>query len=151
MCKKILAAIAAVVVLNGCSSIGVGNESFSCPGMPQGVVCKTPSQVYEMTEGGLTPPGSGNDGGKTVPTPFGQDAHFQALVGPMPVLEPAKVMRVWISPYVDATSQLHWPSFVFAEVTSRQWSFGERSVSEIPTLTPLQVEQKTEEIQTGAK
>ncbi|UTH74239.1 TraV family lipoprotein [Chromobacterium sp. IIBBL 290-4] len=136
------------VVLSGCSSIGLGSGDFSCPGMPSGVVCKTPSAVYQMTEGSL---GEGKDAARLGGGVFPRSALIPALAGPAPVLEPASVLRVWVAPYVDEASQLHWPGYVFTEVTPRQWSFGERSVAEIPLLTPLQVEQKANDIQNGAK
>jgi conjugal transfer pilus assembly protein TraV len=59
--------------------------------------------------------------------------------GTLPVLEPAQVMRVWIAPWTDDRADLHWPGYVFTEVTPRRWSVGEVEVGKVPTLVPLQV------------
>ncbi|WP_370649229.1 TraV family lipoprotein [Cupriavidus sp. EM10] len=39
------------LLATGCSSIlnTADNDSFSCPGMPQGIICKTPLAVYKST------------------------------------------------------------------------------------------------------
>jgi len=59
--------------------------------------------------------------------------------GPMPLLEPPQVLRIWVAPFVDEKQDLQWPSYVFTEVTSRRWSFGEQSVPAIKALVPVQL------------
>lgn len=39
----------------GCSTLNVGKEEYACPGMPNGVVCHSASEVYEMTNNGNVP------------------------------------------------------------------------------------------------
>jgi len=57
---------------------------------------------------------------------------------PMPILQPAEVARIWIAPWTDESQDLHWPGFVFTEITPRRWSFGEGAVGAIrPTLPVL--------------
>ena len=59
---------------------------------------------------------------------------------PMPVLEPARVVRIWVAPWVDAKGDLHMPGYLFSEITPRRWSLGEAEVSGARVLTPMQVE-----------
>lgn len=54
--KSILAAAAAsCVVLTGCSALNVGEEHFSCDGMPGSVYCHSARDVYEKTNDGVVP------------------------------------------------------------------------------------------------
>lgn len=55
------------------------------------------------------------------------------------VLEPAKVMRVYISPYEDAKGNLHMPGYMFVEVQKRRWSVGEKANVQPARITPLQI------------
>lgn len=44
--------VAAIFMLSqiaGCSMLTIGEEEFSCPGRPQGVICKGVSEVYDLT------------------------------------------------------------------------------------------------------
>jgi conjugal transfer pilus assembly protein TraV len=59
---------------------------------------------------------------------------------PMPVLEPARVVRIWVAPWVDAKGDLHMPGYLCSEITPRRWSLGEAEVSGARVLTPMQVE-----------
>jgi conjugal transfer pilus assembly protein TraV len=51
---KILALAALPVLIQGCASTlnTAGSSEFSCPGMP-GVTCRTPVDVYKMTNGSM--------------------------------------------------------------------------------------------------
>lgn len=53
--KTPLMVVASAIALSGCASVfnTASNSDFSCPGMPQGVVCKTPTAVYKSTHGEL--------------------------------------------------------------------------------------------------
>lgn len=49
---KIKYTIATLITLSqlvGCSAFTIGEEEFSCPGKPQGAICKGVSEVYELT------------------------------------------------------------------------------------------------------
>lgn len=41
-----------------------------------------------------------------------------------PVREQAKVMRIWIAPYVDQNDDLHYPSYLYTEIQPRRWALG---------------------------
>jgi len=42
----------------------------------------------------------------------------------LPVLSPARIMRIWIGPWVDAEGNLHAPGYVFTPIEERQWAIG---------------------------
>jgi conjugal transfer pilus assembly protein TraV len=132
-----LIAILLVVLLTGCASglNPAGSGEFACPGMP-GVMCKTPGQVYKMTEGDrLDPSALAPIIPKTV---LGKRSNPVAQINdantPMPIREPAKVMRVWIAPFTDKNNDLNWPSYVYTEIEARKWSFGN---PDFKAMTPV--------------
>lgn len=143
-----LAVLAAIVLQTACSSSA--KKEFGCAGMPEGVNCKTPKEVYAMTNGEdwryLTDPEKAAafreaqqrranappvDTGRQMALPPGSAE---------PVLEPAQTMRVWVSPWVDRNQDLHWPEVVFTEITPRRWSFGESPVRRNTMLVPTHME-----------
>ena len=46
-----------------------------------------------------------------------------------PFREPAKVMRIYISPWEDEQGDLHMGGFVFSEIAARKWSVGNRAAA----------------------
>lgn len=145
-------AVIAASVLSGCSTLGVGDDEYACKGMPNGVLCKLPSEVYELTNSrdalhdrsALTADGKPAKGANKTPEEVAFPGRFIAPVSvPMPVLQPAQAMRVWIAPYVDAQNDLVMPSYLYTEVVSRKWSFGEKHGREMPMISPLQVDQRS--------
>lgn len=47
----------------------------------------------------------------------------------LPILDgavrlPAKVMRIWVSPWTDESGDLHMPGHVFTEIEARKWAIG---------------------------
>ncbi len=144
--KLVLVAITSVVA-TGCSVLNTAeNADFACPGMPLGVTCKTPAAVYRSSNGDLpitdfdTPMGSKAlaSGGTTypmsVPDPKSpvvvNDANTigsapgSVAKGPRPVREAAKVVRIWIAPWVDREDNLHLAQTQYTEVTPRTWTVG---------------------------
>lgn len=151
-------------LLAGCASAlnTAEHDEFACPGMPAGVMCKSPVQVYRATHG------ANNDRDSITPEPPARSGHSAALDAlkdgsglvfiqteksarnkppslslplnlpiaqstsaqsgipnlPLPILEPARVMRIWIAPWEDSRKDLHWPSYLFTEIQPRKWSFG---------------------------
>lgn len=151
------------LLLTGCASVlnTANHDEFACPGMPAGVMCKSPLQVYHATDeanhgvtpdrnsvtaapakrsGGKTSQATSDDGSGLVslqtekaardkPPALPLPLHFPIAQSaspnlPLPVLEPAKVMRIWIAPWEDSKKDLHWPSYLFTEIQPRKWSFG---------------------------
>ncbi len=155
------------LMLAGCATVlnTANHDEFACPGMPDGVMCKSPLQVYHATDdatdgampdatlervpvkmapasksGDPTSQATFDDGSGLVflqtaaaakdkspaltlplPLPIALSASPQL---PLPILEPAKVMRIWIAPWEDSKKDLHWPSYLFTEIQPRKWSFG---------------------------
>ncbi len=145
----IFGALLPIALLSGCSSWlnTAGEDEFSCPGMPQGIICKSPMAVYKSTNQmpALTdsdmPIGQkvpnvkyGNDMGKTA-SPEQNPNASNGMPGPhvadlaRPIRVPAQVMRIWIAPWIDSKDDLHFPSYLFTEVQPRTWSFGKSEFS----------------------
>ncbi|GMG94823.1 conjugal transfer pilus assembly protein TraV [Cupriavidus metallidurans] len=142
------------LLATGCSSIlnTADNDSFSCPGMPQGIICKTPLAVYKSTNQMPQPTESdrpfGSSGARGVQAGDDQGnvarpeltggvaagapgliqtsvpGSAQANGTARPVRKPAQVMRIWIAPWIDSKDDLHYPSYLYTEVQPRRWSFG---------------------------
>ena len=124
--------------LAGCASVlnTAGESEFGCPGMPKGIVCKTPAAVYKSTNqdpadsefdtpigmAGSTP--SVEKMTKPAATMPALGALPQAKPGPKPVREEARVVRIWIAPWVDKQDNLHLASTQYAEVKPRTWTVG---------------------------
>lgn len=134
MKKHVALSVALGISLSGCA-LGVGSSKFACPGMPNGVVCKSPAEVYALTN---TSDGLESDGAKQKDdkNPFTRPA-IKTNSGPVPVLEEAQVMRIWIAPWVDEKRDLHWPSYLFTEITPRRWSFGGVEFRSQKPLVPM--------------
>lgn len=147
-------------LLAGCASVlnTADHDEFACPGMPAGVMCKSPVKVYHATHDrdsvtaepskrreGPVSLESLNDGSGLVAIqteraarekqsaqplplhlPVAQSTSVQSGTPnlPLPILEPAKVLRIWIAPWEDGKKDLHWPSYLFTEIQPRKWSFG---------------------------
>lgn len=127
-----------VSLLSGCSIFAPGSSDFACPGMPKGVTCKTPREVYDISTGKTPKKGKAAKAGDYDPSPV-----EVLLVGrggsnlePVPVLEQAKVMRIWIAPWVDKNKDLHWPGMIFTQVQARQWSVGNDNFEGIEPPVP---------------
>ena len=135
----------------GCSTVfnPVGSGDYGCPGMPMGVVCKTPASVYNSTNGQIpstdfdTPLGApllkdGKAAAAPLTQSIGQYAPSSNAIGPRPVREPAKVVRIWIAPWVDKADNLNLASYQFAEIKPRTWSVGKPEATASGYVIPHQ-------------
>lgn len=140
--RIMLSLTASLFVLSGCSSAlnTAGSDSFACPGMP-GVICKTPAEVYKMTNGDINDinmhPELKNKKQASAPSSTAvvvqklspASAELRAVDGemngrlPMPIRTPAIVMRIWMAPWKDANDDLHWPSYIYTEIEPRKWAY----------------------------
>lgn len=134
------------VLATGCGVLNTAeNADFACPGMPMGVTCKTPAAVYRSSNNDLpitdfdTPMGSKSlsTGGASYPmstpeakAPVVSDSNVigtsagSVAKGPRPVREAAKVVRIWIAPWVDREDNLHLAQTQYTEVSPRTWTVG---------------------------
>ncbi|AQH06021.1 type IV conjugative transfer system protein TraV (plasmid) [Burkholderia sp. KK1] len=146
MMKRLLIAAVLPVLASGCSVFNpADSDTFACPGMPMGIVCKTPMAVYKSTNQmpaatdsdmpiGQTVKGvkfGDNQGNVARPDQVPVSAALPGLGLPAgvtadsrPIRTPAQVMRIWIGPWIDSKDDLHYPSYLFTEVQPRRWSFG---------------------------
>tara|TARA_B100000424_G_scaffold239268_1_gene205881 strand:- start:1210 stop:1821 length:612 start_codon:yes stop_codon:yes gene_type:complete len=157
------AAIGALVMISGCSSLNVGESEFECEGKPGDFhgnnTCRSADEVYAMTDNGEVPlpvteadrkAAAGNDQGPAKPTaanngvnpvdPVTRDYVTPALPNrPVPIRTPARVMRIWVSPWEDTVGNLNVPGYVYTEIEPRRWTIGSTPPTASPTLTPLQI------------
>lgn len=148
----------AISILSGCASAlnPVGESSFSCPGMPQGVTCKTPGAVYKSTQGSIAESesdkpllknsaiGKSNAERQHSPNAAVNRINPPSKVGadvkvPLPVRASSQVMRIWIAPWIDKNEDLHVPSFLYTEVTPRRWNLGQTSFAGNGVNVPYRV------------
>lgn len=157
--KNIVFLFILVFALSGCASmLNVGESEYSCRGYPEGAKCISSLEIYKRThdkdhlseyveEGKETDAtGSGSDHGVTSPRmPLIQGGTGSSVVAspriekPLPVRSNAKVMRIYISSWVDKDGDLHSPGYVFTEIEPRRWSIGEEHQVHEVALHPLQV------------
>ena len=134
--------LAGLLVLSGCSVTGMGTDKFKC-GTHEDPRCASVFEAYENTHGDWKGSKTGKpqerQPGASLPASMPiMNAAVDETTWPKPVLEPARVIRVWIAPWVDENETLHWPSYVFAEVTPRKWSYGKPDFRGVKQLVPVQ-------------
>jgi len=74
----------------------------------------------------------------------------KAVDGSIPVLQPAQVLRIWVGPWTDANDNLIWPTYVFTQVKTRTWNFGNSNFEGQKPLVPVQL-QVRDQPKPGAK
>ncbi|WP_170920686.1 TraV family lipoprotein [Desulfacinum hydrothermale] len=144
--------VVVVWLLLSATGCATGSSKYACPGMPDGVICKDPIQVYHLTE-------NADEVTETLQSMNGKHANEKAeqsetenvlpkllapQYGPKPILQPAQIVRIWIAPWIDERSDLHWPGYLYTEVTPRQWTIGEDEMFNSAPLVPLQIQRRTD-------
>lgn len=164
--KKLLVLAMAASSLTGCAIFNVGKGEFSCPGMPNGIVCKSTGEIYELTGQDRLQATVGdpvdmtvnrsvadyeNDGSAMVKSPsaslyqsMSSKSMVKPAIGALPVLQPAQVLRIWVAPWVDSGNNLVWPTYVFTQVQGRTWSFGNTDFKGSKPLVPVQLSPRAE-------
>lgn len=162
---KALGLIGVTFAMQGCSLVQMGSDHYSCSGIPDTVTCMSAREVYRMTDNGNVPrdvdkqtaekngwiiPGdknsgsgkqsSDNDKPKTVVNTL-VDHYVAPSVPdkPVPIRTPAKVMRIWIAPWVDSNQNLNVSSYVYTEIEKRRWLYDMSGESASMRIQPLQV------------
>lgn len=149
--KQVFLAVTALNILSGCSSVlnTAGSGEYACPGMPSGVLCKTPAAVYKSTH--LEIPDTDfdtpiNQKGSVEKAAFAPEMNFAKSgvgpigaisreIGPKPVREPAQVVRIWIAPWVDKQDNLHLAQIQYTEIKPRTWTVGKPESSGASSYT----------------
>jgi conjugal transfer pilus assembly protein TraV len=141
--KKTLAIIFPVMLICGCSFTPIGSSDFGCPGMPKGVVCKTPRQVYNITtNNGDGIKDGGNKSSAFNPGPIEvivTNKSNNELLEPMPILVQAQAMRVWIAPWTDQNKDQHWPGLIFTVIQPHQWNIGDDTFEGVEPPVPHRI------------
>lgn len=153
-----LMAIGSIALMTtGCMGF---KSQYGCSGLPDGIVCKSPAQVYEKTNGnqiGIYQSDETNDENqpksrydkknKSTKPSQGEEMvnlfakpQFQSSSSPMPVLEQPKVLRIWVAPWKDENETLNWGSYMFTEITPRRWNFGDSVMRNTPITAPNQAD-----------
>ena len=144
LAKRCVFITIALTQIVGCSALSVGEENFSCSGMPGVTMCGSASQVYERTEGEYQPSPAKllvEEDGETKVIPLNNDEKVNISSGydekvtssnikiPIkddvtPIRTPAEVMRIWVAPWEDTNGNLHVTGLVYTEVEKRRWTIG---------------------------
>lgn len=145
----LIASVMATTLLSGCASMfnTADSDSYGCPGMPKGITCATPTQVYNATNepsskkgGTVSMPGiqttavNGAGGHAGVGGSRATEPAYGGGSVPQPIREPAQVMRIWIAPWTDKDDDLHWPSYLYTEIVPRKWSVGKPDFASMRAL-----------------
>lgn len=152
--------IVALAGIGGCSTTGIGKADFSCAGPPGGIGCIDSMNVYEITNdpelrdalvAELTAARERDEEvdpyevleklkAKRTPTVSSVKSIVEPITQPKPILKPAKVVRIWVAPWVDRKGDLHMPGYVFSEITPRRWELGEPEKGTATILAPVQLD-----------
>ncbi|HDK8695616.1 type IV conjugative transfer system lipoprotein TraV [Aeromonas veronii] len=158
---------AAFLLLAGCSSLNIGADEYSCPGMPNGVQCMSARDVYAATNDGNVPrpmnadesnaKSEGKNSNNPPPVATNASGSGDPVIDtyvaprlpdrPIPIRTPAQVMRIWVAPWEDTNGDLIVTGYVYTEIEPRRWVIGDGTPESEPVLRPLQTvqhEPKTE-------
>jgi conjugal transfer pilus assembly protein TraV len=115
------ALLVAVASLAGCSV----KSKYGCPA-PDGVQCRSISEVYQKTQGPNTPTPDhpALRGAKNVPLPAAPVPEETLR----PIRSAPKIMRVWVAPWIDDEGDLHQEGYLYMVVDQGQWAIGLPSV-----------------------
>lgn len=146
---RFAAALAVGATLTGCAT-----TKYQCP-TPTGVACSSAPDVYHMTDApgragmsaasGVFVPKKGHHTPEAPAAPIRSAAPAEVVPLPkagdvIPIREQARVMRVWIAPWVDTNGNLTMASRVYTEIEPKRWSVGTEAESTSTNFYPLQVQ-----------
>lgn len=154
---SVLFSMSAMLVMSGCSLNTADNSEFTCASNINGL-CGSPMKIYKMTndslpeaapvkptkiEDGVDPDSQAanqtEEKPQSVTSVLKAQKQLKPVTGsPIPLREPARVMRIWVAPWVESkTDALHWPSYTYVEVEARKWSMGLKDFRGLKTGIPL--------------
>ncbi len=114
-------AVACVSVLAAASLAGCAAR-YGCPA-PKGVSCKPISEVYRSTLGSATTSKTAKNA--TAPSTQAKPPAPTSLAEDQsPIRSAPKILRVWISPWIDDEGDLHQDGYVYVVVDHGAWAFG---------------------------
>ena len=92
---------------------------YGCPA-PEGVQCKPISEVYRSL--GQKKPATKISKGDLSNSKASEAA--QASETPVPLRSAPKILRVWVSPWIDAEGDLHQEGYLYLVVDHGTWALG---------------------------
>ncbi|WP_373742103.1 TraV family lipoprotein [Neisseria sp.] len=151
MFKTTTAALSVVLLMSGCSSMfDIDKDISKCSITGKGRPCVSARAAYYASQdydpeaelvSADTGRGKKHRRGRNTVSPFhNEPLHADGAGYPRPMMNPAKVMRVWINSYEDADGNLVYPTRVYTEVGQKKWDVGyslKRSETKIRRVTPL--------------
>lgn len=161
---KITLAGFGLVILSGCSSMGMGETNFSCADGSSSASCLSATEAYDLTEepGPITQervekymdqqasgsdteevegqPGSWRETVESEPEVNTREAKtaMPQPENPLPVRTPSKVMRVWVAPWESDSGDLNVTGLVYTEVEQRRWTIGSKRSDQPDNIRPLE-------------
>jgi conjugal transfer pilus assembly protein TraV len=132
----------ASMVLGG--SLAGCSVKYGCPA-PNGVTCRPISEVYSRSLSGKEPQADTSSG----KTKNKKDSPAKAAIpvpepppglppkSPSPIRSAPQILRVWITPWIDAEGDLHQEGYLFVVVDPGRWAMGLPEIE--PQSVPKQV------------
>ena len=156
-------AIAVAVVLPtlpGCAMLPGYDDEFACPGADHGSPCMSATEVYAASNRAGTPAADEaneaheQEGGEpdaaraTEVTPVrSAGLSIARIETPKPIRTPARVMRIYLAPWVSEDGTLMMPTYLYTEIEPRRWTIGERvpaTGAGTQRFYPLQVNRRSD-------
>lgn len=148
-----LLVLVGIGAITGCSTLGYGHQDTHCEESPDAPNCQGPIENYEDTETTDHIPSTQEEEAeleeeeKRVRELAALENRAAPVEPPMmdrtrPIRRPAKVLRIWVAPWVGESDQLNMPGYIYAEVEQRRWMIGEERPESAAggNIHPLQVE-----------
>ena len=130
-CKPLIILALFIPLIQGCSTLGVGESDYACASPGKGV-CKSARQVYKDTDASMM------DDFMTISTPpvVSKADTDLSIVTPeaIPNRLPARILRIWIAPWVDKQGNWHSGGVVMTDIYPREWQ------SAVPVYSPSENE-----------
>ena len=129
--KPLLFMVLCPPVIQGCSTLGVGESDYACDNPGKGV-CKSARQVYKDTDQSTIDDSlsASLPSARAIVPPDLSIVHPEAV----PNRLPAQVLRIWLAPWVDKQDNWHSGGVVMTDIYPREWQ------SAVPVYSPSENE-----------
>jgi type IV conjugative transfer system lipoprotein TraV len=145
--KKQILLICVLTALTGCSLSGT--DEFSCADPEKGI-CLPADEAYVHAESNRDAKSvtasrkesSSQEEAVMQNSKYSNVAPVNGLMTlpisqPKPILESAKVVKVWVNSWEDEAKVLHMPQEAYVEVTPRRWNIKDSSVRSFKSSSPF--------------
>lgn len=127
---RLIALGSLVATVSGCAILPGYDSEFTCESGGQGMACSSAREVYDATSGNLDDIEKSQDDvverTSLVLAPVASQVGLSlpGVDSPKPVRTPARVMRIYIAPWISQSGALSMPSYLFTQIEPRRWSVG---------------------------